>query len=195
MSTDDDDLRINTLHRFAKHSARLILHEYSHCEVPAGCGGVVLRWIDPAQGRPARTDLVAPGTRTDVWLDGASLASSRFVLQAGRRLVALHLVRETAWPRPFVFGLPYDARDALDLISRGQPVWRATATRPAGDWMMPAFDDAAWPALAPVPPEARVVSDRKWEASQIELAAARNQPVFQFDTDELWVRVAFEAPT
>ena len=53
--TDDDDLRVNTLHRFAKHSPTLILHEYSSCEVPAGCGGVVMRWIAPDQDAPSRS--------------------------------------------------------------------------------------------------------------------------------------------
>ena len=37
---DSEALRLNTLNRFRKHSPRLLLEEYSHCEVPAGCGGV-----------------------------------------------------------------------------------------------------------------------------------------------------------
>ena len=76
---DDDDadaadaeaLRINKLHRFAKHSPRLVLHEYSHCEVPAGCGGVVLRWLDPATGRPCVIELGSVDLRACVWLDHA----------------------------------------------------------------------------------------------------------------------------
>jgi hypothetical protein len=44
---DSDDLRLNELQRYRKTSGRLALKVHSHCEVPAGCGGVVLRWRRP----------------------------------------------------------------------------------------------------------------------------------------------------
>ena len=48
MGNDDKpDLRLNELERFRKTSSRLALEAHSHCEVPAGCGGVVLRWTRP----------------------------------------------------------------------------------------------------------------------------------------------------
>jgi hypothetical protein len=37
------DLRLNSLSRYTKRSPEYVLEEHSHCEVPAGCGGVVLR--------------------------------------------------------------------------------------------------------------------------------------------------------
>ncbi len=33
------DLNLNSLSRFSKKSSTMILEVYSHCEVPAGCGG------------------------------------------------------------------------------------------------------------------------------------------------------------
>jgi hypothetical protein len=88
--SNDDELRINTLHRFAKHSSRLTLQEYSHCEVPAGCGGVVLRWVDNAAGPQARIRIVVRG-RGETWLDGVHLIADRAAFSAGRHVLAIHL--------------------------------------------------------------------------------------------------------
>ena len=44
--------QLNSLERFRKRSPRLLLEQYDSCEVPAGCGGVVLRWRDPHAARP-----------------------------------------------------------------------------------------------------------------------------------------------
>jgi len=127
--TDDDDLKINTLHRFAKHSARLVLHEYSHCEVPAGCGGVVLRWMDPARGRPV-TVRVAKG---DVWIDGVELEVSHTQLVPGMHLLAVH--GRDVQPRVTLDG---DVRE-LPLVN-----WRCTQADPGPGWQAVAFDDRSW---------------------------------------------------
>jgi hypothetical protein len=138
---DDDDLRINTLHRFAKHSPRLILEEYSHCEVPAGCGGVVIRWLDPVVGLPASLRMIGP--RATLWLDGVEVATSRLPIQPGVHVLAA----EVSTDKPDVV--------ALELYFRGEPrgrdiiaAWRhAPATAAPG-----AFDDT-WPAAVPAPEE------------------------------------------
>ena len=192
MSTDDDDLRINTLHRFAKHSARLILHEYSHCEVPAGCGGVVLRWIDPASGAPARIDLVTPGCDGTTWLDGVEQTASTVLVRAGARVLALHLRRVKAGPHPFVCSVRYDSEPEIDLVSLGPARWVATTTRPGDEWTAHAFDDAAWTPLGPVAAGQRAPVDQR-TGLRLDRAAARGQPIFQLDVDELWVRAHFEA--
>lgn len=89
-ASSDDDLRINTLHRFAKHSPRLTLQEYSHCEVPAGCGGVVLRWVDPRRGVPIRVRAIVLG-ETKTWLDGAPLPGGHTRIEAGTHVLAVHV--------------------------------------------------------------------------------------------------------
>jgi hypothetical protein len=84
----DDDLRLNSLDRFAKTSPRFILEEHSHCEVPAGCGGVVLRWIDPAAGLPVLLDVFHAATAT-LAIDGAVVTTSRVLLAPGRHVLSL----------------------------------------------------------------------------------------------------------
>jgi hypothetical protein len=45
--------RLNSLDRFRKQPGRLVLEEHSHCQVPAGCGGGVLRRRNPQEGPQA----------------------------------------------------------------------------------------------------------------------------------------------
>jgi len=90
MPDEDDDLKLNTLNRFAKKSAKLALEEYSHCEVPAGCGGVVLRWTDPAEGKLALLMIAAVGTVAG-FLDGKSLETGRALIGDGDHVLAIAL--------------------------------------------------------------------------------------------------------
>lgn len=109
---DDDDLKLNSLHRFAKKSPRLALEEYSHCEVPAGCGGVVMRWTDLAEGVPAILRVVVQGAVT-AFLDGEPLASGRATLSYGDHLLAIAIERG---PAPVAAPQPSGARGALRAI-------------------------------------------------------------------------------
>lgn len=137
----DEDLKLNTLDRFAKKSA-LILHEYSHCEVPAGCGGVVLRWIHPAMGRPST--LLLTNARGIVFLDGKPVEASTIFLGTGGHVVGLAL---EASAQPWTLELAYDERGATDLITNGRAEWRGTNAEPPADWMAPSFDARGWELL------------------------------------------------
>jgi hypothetical protein len=188
---DDDDLRINTLHRFAKHSPKLILHEYSHCEIPAGCGGVVLRWLDPAAGRPIMIRVQSPGTRCDVWFDGEELSSSMANMGRGSHVVALRLERSEADWQPFGLDVQFDSRRESAVVA-GSMHWRCSFTRPADGWFAYDFDDRAWPE----PPRAQVAqlaTKSKWVKSSYTERIERGEDVFRLDDAELWVRVAFTA--
>jgi hypothetical protein len=193
--SEDDDLRINTLHRFAKHSPRLILQEYSHCEVPAGCGGVVLRWFDPAQGVPVSIRLVALNATGESWLDGEPLPSTRATLVAGSHVIACHLRRRDPRPVLYTLGALPDSDDDRDLVRAGAPRWRATG-RPAPGWQAPSFDDARWAAPEIADPDVISALD-SGNRYALDLAARRGQPILTFDAAELWLRVTFavaEAP-
>lgn len=195
-ASNDEDLRINTLHRFAKHSPRLVLHEYSHCEVPAGCGGVVLRWIDPAQGVPSTIRVTAAAAEATCWLDGALLASNLALLPAGYRVLAVHLRRTEPRAQAFTISIHHDADDTeADLIARGAAEWRCTAARPGPElpWTAPDFDDAAWGPAPPASP-ALIAAQEAWLRRGFEQAAAAGQPVLALETAELWLRIAFLAP-
>lgn len=88
----DEDLRLNTLHRFAKRSPRLTLREYSHCEVPAGCGGVVLRWVEGSGGIAVRIRLPATRGIVDAWLDGEPLETTEAEVEPrNAHLLAFHV--------------------------------------------------------------------------------------------------------
>lgn len=192
----DDDLRINTLHRFAKRSPRLVLHEYSHCEVPAGCGGVVLRWLDPARGAPATVRVVASGVEASCWLDGEPLASGLTLLREGGRLLAVHLRRTEPGPRPFTVGVHHDEEHdhETDLIGAGARRC-CTRTPPAGGaaWTAVDFDDARW-AEAPRATPAQLAAADSWLTYNFDRAREAGRPVLVLDADELWLRIAFTAP-
>src|SRR5262245_50720143 len=101
MAGEDDDLRLNTLHRFAKHSPKLVLHEYGHCEIPAGCGGLVMRWYDPTTGSPALIRVDVNNAEASCWLDGELLTTSLAHLRAGPHVIAVHFRRTEAGVHPF----------------------------------------------------------------------------------------------
>lgn len=169
MSSDDEDLRLNTLHRFEKRSPRLTLQIYSHCEVPAGCGGVVLRWTNPASAFGALLH-VAPGDGIEAWMDGSPFATTRLNLAYGDHLLALRVVpvpvegkktkgllRLFAGPaiaRPFACALASDApagdAPAPAAVATSASGWRCSTAAPSG-WTEPAFDDAGWQALPACP--------------------------------------------
>jgi hypothetical protein len=186
---DDDDLRINTLHRFAKHSPKLILHEYSHCEVPAGCGGVVLRWLDPDAGRPVTLRLISPGTQCEVWLDGEALPTSLANLRKGPHVLALHLARREAEWQPFTFTVRFDSRQESAIVE-GSPQWRCSLVKPPEGWTAYDFDDTAWPE----PPRAQVAqlaNKNQWVKSSYTERIENGEDIFGLDQAELWVRLAF----
>src|SRR6185369_11216255 len=98
---DDDELyRLNSLHRFSKHS-KLVLEAHSHCEVPAGCGGAVLQWSDPEKGAPHRLSEHGSLRLTATYIDGKKIESSSVRLKPGPHLLGLVLEStertRTAW--------------------------------------------------------------------------------------------------
>ena len=71
------DLKLN---RMGKKG--LVLEEYSHCEVPAGCGGVVIRWA--RSDAPAEVRFVIPGPDARIYVDGVEQGlEARIVLTPG----------------------------------------------------------------------------------------------------------------
>ncbi len=163
MATDEEDLRLNTLHRFQKHSPRLTLQVHSHCEVPAGCGGVVLRWVNPDAGFGAVIH-VQPGEGAEAWVDGARVTTTLLTLSYGEHLLALRVVPVAVTVRsrrpkilgggdrtgrPFVCAVTSDGprfpatAPATASSHRG---WRASPTSSPA-WTEPGFDDRAWKDL------------------------------------------------
>lgn len=194
---DDEALRLNTLHRFRKHSPRLLLEEYSHCEVPAGCGGAVLRWVDPQAGTPVIVRVFAEA-KISSWIDGAPLDSSRFDLRAGSHTLALEL-DEIARPQRAILllsivralGRDHLARgDSLVLLSsRPTSSWRLTGERPSGSWTAPEFDDRSWAVPVAIELDAEQRDDYRLRQLQEHGAVPLALP-----PSHAWIRVRFEIP-
>ncbi|HLT35491.1 MAG TPA: hypothetical protein VK034_04375, partial [Enhygromyxa sp.] len=199
---DDEALRLNTLHRFRKHSPRLLLEEYSHCEVPAGCGGVVMRWVDPGVGIPAIVRSFVDG-EISLWLDGRQLDSARVDLRAGSHTLALTIVPERKSRLAGVFGrrrtssalllsivraLGRDQPDgelAIVLLSSGARFnWRISQRDPGPDWTAPEFDDSAW--ATPQTAELDGEQGSSWRAQQLQRHGA--QPL-ALPAGPAWLRV------
>jgi hypothetical protein len=158
-----DEQQINSVSRFRKRSGRLVLEEYSHCEVPAGCGGVVLRWRNPQAGRLVTIYLYTP-KEAACFLDGTKLETGRVDLTPGPHGLAVFLkdFKPSAGLIMFAavhdpMGSPEDQASgvteyALKVLSADDGTWKFTLEPPAtGDWTTAAFDDRAWPALVKVP--------------------------------------------
>jgi hypothetical protein len=151
-SEDKPGLRLNELERFRKTSSRLALEAHSSCEVPAGCGGVVLRWTRP--GAPLGVTFSKYFARPvdDLCLDGQKLAEQRERVTPGTHVVSFTI--DAPGEAGFVLmTLRFDPNLATALrpkvASKADGRWRATLAPPdAGDaWRLPDFDDSAFAPL------------------------------------------------
>ena len=154
-----DDLKLNSLSRFSKQSPRLHLEEHGHCEVPAGCGGVVLRWYNPAKGVPVLINVYTPQPPVAVLLNGVSPITMRPLVPPGETVIALEfdgvisehalLMIAAARPADGQYSIP-DGAPVL-LRSDADGTWRFSTSAPPDGWMMPSFDAAPWRELVERP--------------------------------------------
>lgn len=149
---DNRDLRLNELERFRKTSSRLALEAHSHCEVPAGCGGVVLRWTrrDAPIGLAFSKYLAQPVN--DLCLDGNELAEQRAKVTAGKHVISFTI--DVTGEEGFVLmTVRFEPKLAnarqKEMASRADGSWRATLVEPApgGAWRLPDYDDSAYAPL------------------------------------------------
>jgi hypothetical protein len=189
----DDELELNTLSRFAKRSPGLVLEEHGHCEVPAGCGGVVLRWRNPQAGLTAVLQRAGSG-RTMAFLDGEAPASSFLSLAFGEHVLAIHvseIARDAA-----VFGLSAHRAEGRSgssepipsLCTKPDGTWRYTTVGPVDDaWRELDFDDRKWAALGRGERPRESKAHEQWSYRLVEenggllLALPQGMP-------EVWIR-------
>lgn len=131
-----DDLRLNSLEGFSKKSPRFILEEHGGCEVPAGCGGVVLRWVDPDAGLPVLLDFFHR-TPATLFIDGVSITTSQVLVAPGRHVLSVE------------FAAPPDDTEAL-LILAGR--LKITAPNHGDQVVVRSVGDGSWRfAAGPTP--------------------------------------------
>jgi hypothetical protein len=158
----DRELKLNSLSRYSKQSPLLILEEHGHCEVPAGCGGVVLRWRDPRAGVPLVMRSYTAG-ECSLLLDGEPPPSARSIVAFGQHVLGLVLsgfdpgylvlMFKAANESPTAGASRED--DPVSIVTADDGSWRYTVVEPEDDaWLRPGFDDSGWPAM-------RACDDRK----------------------------------
>ncbi len=161
---------LNSVERFRKQPGRLVLEEHGHCEVPAGCGGVVLRWRNPLAGLPVTLYLYAP-VKAACWIDGEVPPTTRIDLVQGRHVVAIALENVDLAAGLLMFAAVHEPKRTentprsdvieppLKIRTQADATWKFTLQQPEGeDWKALAFDDSAWPTLV-----ARSTPKLKWE--------------------------------
>jgi hypothetical protein len=160
-----DEPRLNSVERFRKQPGRFVLEVHSHCEVPAGCGGVVLRWRNPHAARPVTLCLYTAAQPTCL-IDGTAPSSAQVDLVPGPHAVAIVLDQVDLRSGLLLFSATHEPKQEkgsppsqlseqpIRILSAGDGTWKFSLADPVDQgWISPTFDDRAWLALisAPVP--------------------------------------------
>jgi hypothetical protein len=162
--TVSDEQRLNSLNRFRKQSDRLVLEEHGHCEIPAGCGGIVLRWRNPRAAVPVSVFRYGRAPTT-CWLDGTELQLGRIDLTIDRHVLAVAVEEVDLSAGLILFAAHHDPKDyqrgkeakainrPLKVLSVADGSWKYSLTPPPAEWTALSFEDHDWPALklAPMP--------------------------------------------
>lgn len=204
--------KLNSLDRFRKRSPRLVLEEHGACEVPAGCGGLVMRWRHPLEARPLRIHLFT-AAESVAWMDGEVLTVGRLDLRPGRHVLALEIgevdrtagllmavLRHDPFERPREGIPPLVIEPPLCVLSAGDDSWLFTLKQPAESWQSLDLDDSGWDALVgrPIPEVGHSEPNGyQWHACRDENAAGLGVPSVPEGVPlrgQVWVRKIFEVP-
>jgi hypothetical protein len=190
----DRELELNSIDRYVKSSPAFVLEEHSHCEVPAGCGGVVLRWRNPATSVPVRLQVWVGGTGGScrALLDGAPPASARPLVAPGRHAVLLRVEPGSEATTQVLFRAAVQVHNSREDGEQLSLDWRWTDVEPPPDAAARVgFDDAGWsePAPGELPEEtAKAYTPRSLLRAGAELmvVASAGRP--------FWMRAEFDVP-
>ena len=198
----DRDLRLNSLSRYSKQSPRFVLEEHGHCEVPAGCGGVVLRWRNPAAGVPVGVRLVVDGEAT-FYLDGVRPVTSRPTVGFGAHTIALRISSPPSGSAALLLACAYNEDDMLDTrlsrrtgirhltVSEPDGSWRWSPLEPVDDnWLTTEFDDSDWAPMVELPLTAEAEERHDYVIRQLRELGARPLGV-DAAVETIWVRKVF----
>jgi hypothetical protein len=137
------DLKLNSLDRYAKTSPNFALEQYGSCEVPAGCGGVVLRWTPRADALVSvQISIVAPGDH-ECLVDGHQHTSFERLRQ-GRHVLALRLEPVDLKSGLFIGSI---SGRGVDARTRPDGTWRYRLDEPPENWTAVGYDASDWTPL------------------------------------------------
>jgi hypothetical protein len=199
--------RLNSLDRFRKQPGKLILEQHGHCEVPAGCGGVVLRWRNPHALVPFVVYVYSP-VPTTCFLDGEPLRAARFDLAPGPHVVGFVLENVVLAGWLLMFAGVHDPKDyntrlapevseaGLKVLSKPDGTWKYSLAEPPEDWARLTFDDRGWSALEKAPTPVLSHQDRGHYACAhcVDLGASCIQLPERPLTVTAYVRKVFAVP-
>jgi hypothetical protein len=201
-----DEPRLNSLERFRKQPVRLVLEEHGHCEVPAGCGGVVLRWRNPHATVTVTLYLYTP-VKADCRLDGTAFQTGNIDLAPGRHALTVALADVDLSGPLLMFVAAHDpvkrqplrpagvVERPFKVVSLADRTWKFTAQPPPEDWAAPDFEDGAWPALAEVAvPKLTWQDHGSWQCHECARQGAACLGRGGRGKGHLWVRKVFEVP-
>ncbi len=197
-------LRLNSIARYQKQSPEYVLEEHSHCEVPAGCGGVVLRWRNPHLSVPIEMRLYAVGA-VSFMLDGDEPLSSRPLVPYGDHVLCWTIAEFDPTAAILLFAGVCDT-SAINVSvtpppdGNGNPIytatdgsWRYTYTAPAdNDWLRPHYDDSAWLPMVtrPVTPPDEKAYGAAYRLKRLQEAGAEGLGVVGA-IEKVWIRRRF----
>ena len=161
-------MNLNSLKRFAKESDRLLLEQFDSCEVPAGCGGAIIRWRNPEDGQPL-VFLAVLDAEISLTVDGRPLFGCQLTVPPGDHLLGGHFTKVEKATGPLLCcAVDGVARHIVEkreyfLKSAADDTWLATTTEPDPlRWTLPDYDDSQWTPLAGIPDFDPESVDEKW---------------------------------
>ena len=119
-----------------------------------GCGGAVLRWLNPRRAIPV-TMWLYTAVAGDFYIDGAEPPSATPLLAPGRHVIGIHLPEAD-----LAFGLllfaAFTTGKEIRVKRSGAPIpdfrtlsvadgsWKYTTAKPGDHWNQSDFDDSPW---------------------------------------------------
>lgn len=204
-----EEFELNSLSRFRKKSSQFVLEQYSHCEVPAGCGGAVIRWRNPLANRSVILTMYWDEAFT-VQIDGHEIVKSLFDLSPGRHALTLSkdgskigapkvmcvLKAHNEETRTTMYTTV--SEPTFHIMSIEPQRWRFTTVPPTDhNWLLPNYDDSSWANLIKLdqtpPPD---TEDRWYEFRHCQEAGAflLGAPMPWKPSEPYFIRFEFEIP-
>jgi hypothetical protein len=198
-------LRLNSLGRYAKKSSTLVLEEHDHCEVPAGCGGVVLRWRNPRAGVPLDIWLYTHSDAGEVKLffDGMPITTSRLQVSYGAHIFALSISHFPSSKGHLILAAVYDeekqlhvqymppTRKLYHILSKADGSWKYVTAQPENDdWLRPGFDDTTWDGMVAVKPQHGKQEGHMYRLQEMQNLGAEHLGI-KGEGGSLWLRKNF----
>ena len=198
------ELKLNSLARYSKKSPQFVLEEHGNCEVPAGCGGVVLRWMNPHRAIPLQVWLLTNG-KTTLNLDGKPIESGRPMVEYGEHVFGFRVSHPDSASGVLMFAGIYDqagvATDVavsrkisykVHILSAADGSWKYTTDEPKDDsWLTLDFDDSNWKPM--IQRDYRQPQDKgpeRYRFDKLTAFGARSLGVSE-KAERLWIRKVF----